>query len=61
MTELEAIEKIEGGWMPDEEVAECFQVLIDSGIVWHLQGRYGREAAELIETGMCYPKGANPN
>ena len=32
---------------------EGFQALIDSGMVWSLQGAYGRQAAALIEGGYC--------
>lgn len=43
----------EAGSLTEEEVAEGFQHLIDSGIVWSLQGSYGRTAATLIEAGIC--------
>jgi hypothetical protein len=39
----------------EEELAEGFQYLIDSGIVWQLQGSYGRTAKRLIEAGICRP------
>ena len=39
----------------EEELAEGFQYLIDSGIVWRLQGMYGRAAQRLIEAGICRP------
>ena len=43
----------ENGELDEEEVAAGFQHLIDSGMVWQLQGMYGRTAADLIEQGLC--------
>mgnify|MGYP006254516511 CR=1 FL=1 len=42
----------------DEEHAhvQAWQYLIDTGIVWNLQGRYGRIAQDLITQGICTPK-----
>jgi len=37
----------------DEEV-EAWQHLIDTAIVWQLQGWYGRTATRLIEEGICH-------
>ena len=37
----------------DEEV-EAWQHLIDTAIVWQLQGWYGRTAVRLIEEGICH-------
>ena len=37
----------------DEFFVESFQYLIDTGIVWTLQGWYGRTAQALIEQGIC--------
>ena len=54
MTITQAIENIEMNNEVDEMVfIESFQMLIDSKIVWELQGSYGRMAAELIERGYC--------
>jgi hypothetical protein len=54
MTIMQAIENIEMNNEVDEMVfIESFQMLIDSKIVWELQGSYGRMAAELIERGYC--------
>lgn len=54
MTITQAIENIEMNNEVDEMVfIESFQMLIDSKIVWELQGSYGRMAAELIERGHC--------
>ena len=43
----------EAGVLSEEEVIEGFQKLIDNGIVWSLQGHYGRTAATLIDAGLC--------
>lgn len=37
----------------EEEVISAWQHLIDTGLVWQLQGFYGRMARELIEHGVC--------
>ncbi len=38
-----------------EIVVEAWQYLIDKGIVWELQGYFGRQATALIEEGICHP------
>jgi len=43
----------ESGEMSDEEEIKFFQELIDTRLVWSLQGHYGRVAATLIEAGLC--------
>lgn len=43
----------EGGELDEDQIAEGFQHLIDDGIVWQLQGSYGRMAADLINAGIC--------
>lgn len=37
----------------EEEWVSAFQYLIDCGIVWQLQGWFGRTARDLIEAGHC--------
>ena len=51
MQSLEAINIIEG--FEEGDQVEAFQSLIDSGVVWQLQGAYGRAARDLIEQGVC--------
>lgn len=36
------------------EILQAWQYLIDTGVVWTLQGWYGRHARTLIEEGICY-------
>lgn len=55
MSTLDDIMLIESGDPTQEEYIAAFQRLIDSGLVWQLQGFYGREATRLIEAGLCHP------
>lgn len=43
----------ESGALTDDEVIGGFQSLIDTGVVWSLQGHYGRTATYLIDHGYC--------
>jgi hypothetical protein len=45
----------EQGDMDQEEAVRFFQELVDDGLVWGLQGHYGRTAARLIEAGLVRP------
>ena len=55
MDTLEAVMNIESNDECTEELyIQSFQSLIDSGIVWQLQGFYGRTAQALIEGGLCH-------
>jgi len=45
----------EGGDMDEAETVAGFQHLINTGLVWKLQGHYGRTAVALIEAGYCDP------
>ena len=38
----------------EEEIA-AWQLLIDTGIAWSLQGWFGRTAMHLIREGICTP------
>lgn len=42
----------EAGELNDEQIIELFQNLLDTGLVWHLQGSYGRATANLLEAGL---------
>ena len=44
----------EGGELDETETVALFQNLINSGMVWSLQGTYGRTATELIDSGYCH-------
>lgn len=37
----------------EEEYVAAYQLLIDTGTVWQLQGFFGRTARDLIQAGLC--------
>jgi len=43
----------EAGELDEDQIVAGFQQLIDSGLVWQLQGHYGRTAKALIDAGYC--------
>ena len=53
MDQVDKIIAFESGELDFDATVELFQELIDSGLVWQLQGSYGRMASSLIENGYC--------
>jgi len=39
----------------EEAQIQAWQYLIDTGLVWQLQGTFGRTATDLIEAQICTP------
>lgn len=48
------LEDPEGNGLTPEETIALWQHGIDTGVVWGLQGWYGRNAMALIEQGICH-------
>jgi len=42
----------ENGELSEEQAIEFFQQIVDNGLVWTLQGSYGRTAQRLIDAGL---------
>lgn len=53
MNQVDKIMAFESGELDEDGIIELFQELIDSGLVWQLQGSYGRTARALISAGYC--------
>ena len=46
------IKAYEQGDLSDEETVVFFQEMLDTGLVWKLQGHYGRTASRLLDEGL---------
>jgi hypothetical protein len=55
LNNLDQIIAYEQGELDRDETIELFQNLLDSGLVWKLQGHYGRTADRLLHMGMIKP------
>ena len=58
MKPVDAVMIAEGG-IPStqEELIQAWQMLVDTGMAWKLQGWFGRTARDLIEEGLINPPG----
>ena len=54
---VDKIMKWEDGQMTDTEIIEFFSELVKTGLVWTLQGNYGRMATRLIDAGYINKNG----
>jgi len=63
MEPMEAIGIAEGFIKNDseEKYIEAWQFLLDTGMVWSLQGWFGRTAVAMIEAGQLVVKEADEN
>jgi len=60
MTDYDAVMIAEGVDEADRDTQiEAWQHLIDTGIVWCLQGSFGRRAKDLIGAGICHLAGTS--
>lgn len=52
MNGVDAIIAYENGDLSREQTLALFQMLVDTGVAWQLQGSYGREAKALLKAGL---------
>ena len=56
MTTYDAVMIAEGVYDGDsDQQREAWQILVDTGLAWSLQGWFGREATRVIEAGVIQP------
>ena len=51
---IAACEGFDGIEHTEEELLSAWQFLIDTRMVWGLQGWFGRTAKDLIDRGLCH-------
>ena len=51
-TLVDKFNRYESDQMSESEEISFFQELVNTGMVWNLQGHYGRVAVHLIENGL---------
>jgi hypothetical protein len=52
---IDRIIRFENGELSHEEIVSLFEDLLETGMIHHLQGIYGRTAQDLIDSGEIVP------